>query len=197
MIKRARQYSDIAKHCIQELLNEFTRNPYNFFSESDAKCILFMMLLQKEPIGNLEETRDRQHVWPLHTEVSYFDEDGRLFFHVDMSAVDPSFTDVYSGAHARGKIRLTKGYSAPIIYFAIELKLNKLNKKPRMLVQWEKDLIKLAEIKTRNKWLTCFSILLDKRRNDVSENEFNEMKNKYPEVGMAYANCNGQAYRKL
>jgi hypothetical protein len=152
-----------------------------------------MMLFQRGEIGVPGKTIDGQLTWPLHTEVTYFDDNGQLLFHVDLSAVDTAFTDTFSNMETGG-VRLSKGYSAKMCYFAIELKLNKRDNKTKMLRDWIKDMDKLTNIKTRNPYLTCFSILLDKKANAFTSTEFNDICNKYKQIKALYANANHQAF---
>jgi hypothetical protein len=188
---RADDYARIAAQCIKQLSAEFRENPYDFFSESDVKCRLIMTLLQHKAISSPKQSFDKKLISPLHTEVSYFDDEGRLFFHVDVSAVDPAYTNVYSNLRT-GRIKLSKGYRADVCYFAIELKMNKQKKKKRMLEMWEKDMAKLVNIRTRNRFLTCFSVLFDKKPNNaITENEFEDLRIRYPQIKLAYANIGG------
>ena len=110
-----------------------------------------------------------------------------------MSAVYPKFTDVYSKPKTEG-IQLSKGYYAPKCTFAIELKLNKRYRKPKMLDLWEKDMEKLSDILTRNPSLACFCILFDKK-NRVSEiSELTSFGTSYPEIKLIYANAKDNTY---
>jgi hypothetical protein len=188
---KASQYRKIAEQCIKQLLDEFTAMPSCFFSESDVKCRLFAMLFQHEQIRIPRRTIDGQLTSPLHTEVSYFDHNGKLLFHVDLSAVDPSFTNTFSNK-GLGGVKLSKGYAAKICYFAIELKLNKLDSKPDMLKRWIADMDKLTDIRTRNPYLTCFSILFDKKANTLTKEEFEEISNNYRRIKILYANSDGE-----
>jgi len=190
---KAEFYSKIAEECILQLLGEYEKNPYNFFSESDVKCRLFTLLFQNKDMRAMSKTIDGKLTRPLHTEIAYFDDEGRLVFRVDLSAVDPAYTDVY-GSLKHGRIRLAKGYRADVCYFAIELKFNKRSKKENMLRIWEEDMMKLVDIKTRNPYLTCFSVLLDKKNNAIDEKELQDIKTKYPGIKIAYSNMNGQYY---
>lgn len=190
---KAKLYCSIADRCIKQLLDEFTTIPSLFFSESDMKCRLFIMLFQHKQISVPRKTIDGQLTSPLHTEVSYFDDNGKLLFHVDLSAVDPLFTDTFSNREIGG-VKLSKGYSAKLCYFAIELKLNKLNNKSNMLKRWITDMEKLTNIRTRNPYLACFSVLFDKKTNHLNPEEFEEICNKYRQIRLLYANTDGQIY---
>jgi hypothetical protein len=181
-------YFGIIEGHIRELVAEFKNNPYNFFSESDVKCRLFMMLCRDGAISELKRTIDGKMISPLHSEVSYFNDKGKLLFHVDLSVIEPETTDVYSTPATDG-IRFSKGYRAGECYVAIEIKLNKIFDKEKMLVAWEKDMRKLGNIRTRNPFLTCFSILLDKKNHILAETELTDFEGRYPQVRIVYANA--------
>jgi len=186
-------YARIAEQYIRELVSEFNKNPYNFFSESDVKCRLFNIMFQNSDVGRLKRTTDDRLIYPLHSEVTYFNREGRLLYHVDLSAVEPEETDVYSNPQTEG-IRLSKGYSAPDCSFAIELKLNKRNKKEKMLAIWEKDMQKLDDILSRNPSLACFCMLLDRKNRISEENELTDLEANYPRIKLIYANANDKAF---
>jgi len=186
-------YARIAKQRIRELVDEFKNNPYNFFSESDVKCRLFLLLYENDEFKRLKCTTDGKLISPLHTEVTYFNDRGKLLFHVDLSAIEPKNTNVYS-APRRGEMKLAKGYRAGDCYFAIEIKLNRTNGKPKMLARWIKDIEKLEDIRRRNPLLTCFAILLDKKGHLLEEAELFDMQRNFPQVKIVYANANSQDY---
>jgi hypothetical protein len=186
-------YAGIVERSIQELITEFKGNPYNFFSESDVKCRLFMILCRDDHIRTLKRTRDGKMISPLHTEVSFFNDSGKLLFHVDLSVVEPETTDVYSTATSDG-MRLSKGYNAGECFIAVEIKLNKMLDKNRMLTTWQKDMRKLENIRTRNSNLTCFSLLLDKRSHNLTVTERADLRNRYPQTRIVYANASGDHF---
>jgi len=189
-MSRRLDFVKTAKACIKKLASEFTSNPYNFFSESDMKCRLYKLMFQYRNINKLRPTKDGKMIHPLHSEVRYFNHDGRLLYQVDLSAVFPESTDVYSKPKTEG-IKLAKGYYAPRCTFAIELKLNKRYKKRKMLDLWEKDMKKLSDIRTRNPSLVCFCILFDKKNQILEANETALLGTKYPGIELVYANADG------
>lgn len=184
-------YSVIAEATIRKLVREFENNPHNFFSEGDVKCRLFMLLFQNRKIRRLKKTRDGKLISPLHSEVSYFNDGGQLLLRVDLSAVDPEDTYVYSIPKKDG-IKLAKGYEFGRSHCAIEIKLNKIDSKQKMLTKWIKDLDKLRDIKSRNPSLTLFSILLDKKNHDLTEDELSDIQRRYPRTRIVCANANGE-----
>jgi hypothetical protein len=146
-----------------------------------------MMLHRDRAISDLKRTTDGKMISPLHSEVSYFNDEGKLLFHVDLSIIEPETTDVYSTPSVDG-IRFSKGYRAGECYVAIEIKLNKILDKEKMLVAWEKDMGKLRNIKTRNPFLTCFSILLDKKNYILTQTELTDFEERYPQIRIIHAN---------
>jgi hypothetical protein len=186
-------YFRIATRYIKQLANEFKTNPYDFLSESDVKCRLFMILSRDNALSSLKPTNDGKQISPLHSEVSYFDRNGKLLFHVDLSAIDPGTTDVYSKS-GKGEVRFAKGYRAGECYLAIEIKLNKSTNKRKMIADWEKDMRKLADIKSRNPGLICFSILLDKKSHISSNDELVQLLGAYPDTKIVYVNAVGNEY---
>ena len=174
--------------CIDKLKSEFETNPFNFLSESDMKCCLFMELWKNPELSQLKRTSNKQKISSLHSEVSYFDKNRKLNFHVDISAIKPEHTKVYG---SRGgflqKIMLSKGYEFGDMIFVIEVKLNKGRwSKEKTLSKWIKDLEKLEDIITRNVGGYYFSILFDKRNHFTIE-EVNRLRNAHQDVKIIYA----------
>jgi len=183
-------YVQIAERYIKELVTDFKNNPYNYFSESDVKCRLFMMMYKNSAISAPKQTIDGKMISPLHSEVTYCNDKGKLLFHVDLSIVDPGNTDVYSNPTSEG-MRFSKGYRAGECYVAIEIKLNKIGDKQKMLERWKKDMKKLKDIKSRNPFLTCYSILLDKKNHIQETTEPSSFRRNYPQTRIIYANASG------
>ena len=63
-----------------------------------------------------------------------------------------------------------------------------------MIADWEKDMRKLADIKSRNPDLTCFSILLDKKSHISSNDELAQLPEAYPNAKIVYANAIGNKH---
>ena len=187
------EYTKAIENNIRILAKEFSVNPYNFFSESDVKCWLFMRLYGNHSLSDPRTTIDNKLISPLHSEVSYFNDEGKLLFHVDLSVIDPMTTDVYSTSTTRG-IRLSKGYNAGKCYVAIEIKFNKMHNRQKMLELWEKDLSKLENIKTRNALLDCYSILFDKKDHISQETDLAIFSNRYPQIRIVYANASDNVF---
>lgn len=79
--------SRIVEDCINSVKFEFERNPYNFLSEGDVQCRLFLEFYQRKELNQMYETRDGRKIIPLHSEVTYSDESGKkLSKHIDISA---------------------------------------------------------------------------------------------------------------
>lgn len=180
-------YSGLINKTIKEYVSKVQLHPYNFLSEGDVQCALFMMLSNHKEISDLKKTIDGKRISPLHSEVSYFNDRGKLSFHVDLSIIDPETTNVYS---ERKKIEIiyAKEYRAGLCYAAIEIKFNKRYSKNEILKQWKKDWIKLDDISTRNDLLTCYSILHDKRNHFSKKEEIIPYSRQFPRVKIVYTN---------
>lgn len=176
------------KH-LKEIKSDFENNPFNFLSEGDVKCYLFMKLSKEFNFSKLRRTEDGQWISSLHSEVRYFNEQGKLLFQVDISSIDPQYTNVYSKKVREGRKRpmLAKRYAFDKSHFSIEIKLNKgVWSKNYTCKLWKKDLKKLKDIKSRNPTMLCFSLLLD-RRGHFTERDLAELRNSYPEIEIVYA----------
>jgi hypothetical protein len=91
-------------------------------------------------------------------------------------------------------MRLSKRYKADECYIAIEIKLNKMLDKQKMLVGCEKDMHKLENMRTRNPCLICFSLLLDKKNHNLIETERADLLNRYSHTRIIYANVSGNDF---
>jgi len=202
--------SRIVEDCIKTVKFEFEQNPYNFLSEGDVQCRLFLELYQRKELSRLEETRDGRKIIPLHSEVTYFDESGKkLSKHIDISAFNPQSAEVYSQnrrctglmlsrkRRVKPSRRLSKGYQFGDSYFLIEIKLNRGNwSKNETEKKWRRDLEKLAKLRRRlvnEVWKTteeqeCIfvSILFDKRAH-FSRDEIKSLEEEYPGIKLVYA----------
>lgn len=185
-------YSGLINKTLKDYVSEVQLNPYNFLSERDVQCTLFMMLNSHKEINNLQKTLDGRKISPLHSEVSYFNDEGKLMFHVDLSIIDPKTTDVYS-KRKKMEIIFAKEYRAGLCYAAIEIKFNRRDSKNKILEKWKKDWAKLDNILTRNPLLTCYSILHDKRNHFSKQDEIIPYSKEYSKVKIIYTNFKGDA----
>jgi len=180
-------YLRLVNKCVKKLKHEFENNPFNFLSEDDIKCHLFMKLWEKREFCNLEETEDKQKISRLHSEVTYFDAERKLRVHADLSAIDPKHTNVYSDRRNVGRAKLSKGYEFSESHFLIEIKFNRGEwSKERAWEEWKKDLDKLKRLRDRITSMRYFSIFFDKR-GYFSSGDVNEMRKLYPGIKIVYA----------
>jgi len=186
-------YTGLIDRTLKEFVYEVQLHPYNFLSESDVKCKLFMMLYRHKEINRLKKTLDGRLISPLHSEVSYFNDKGKLLFHVDLSIIDPKTTDVYSKSKKMA-IKFSKEYRAGVCYSAIEIKFNRRFGKDKIMEKWEKDWEKLEDISTRNQLITCYSILLDKKNRFSQQDEIVPYSQQYPNVKIVYTNTEGKGF---
>ena len=182
------QYVDLLQSCINEIVSEFEENPFNFLSEDDVKCHLFMKLWTKGDFTKFQNTEDGQKISALHSEVTYFDERYELNVHADISIINPEETDVYSeGRRHKGTgAKLSKQYEFRKSFAVVEIKFNKgAWSKGNTIRYWTNDLEKLRKLQKRIPNMHYFSILLDKR-SYFSVEEFNGIQQKYPEITIIY-----------
>lgn len=182
------QYVELLQSCINETVSEFEGNPFNFLSEDDVKCHLFMKLWTRGNFDKFQRTEDGQKISALHSEVTYFDERHELNVHADISIINPEQTDVYSRGrrHKGSGAKLSKQYEFRESFAIVEIKFNRgAWSKGKTKRQWTKDLEKLRKLQRRIPSMHYFSILLDKRAHFSSE-EFNEIQQEYLGITLIY-----------
>ena len=187
------QYVDLLQSCINEIVSEFEENSFNFLSEDDVKCHLFMKLWTKGDFSKFQNTEDGQKISALHSEVTYFDERHELNVHADISIINPEQTDVYSrGRRYEGTgAKLSKQYEFRESFVVVEIKFNKgAWSKGNTKRYWTNDLEKLRELQRRIPNMHYFSILLDKS-GQFSLEECSEIRQKYPGITMIYGKPRG------
>ena len=190
MNRKNAPHIELLQGCIKELVLEFEKNPFNFLSEDDVKCHLFMKLWSKGNFDRLQRTEDGQEISALHSEVTYFDERHELSVHTDISIINPEQTDVYSrGRRHRGSgAELSKQYEFRESFAVVEIKYNRGTwSKGNTKRYWTNDLEKLQKLQKRIPTMHYFSVLLDKKGH-FSSSELNEIQQRYPEIAIAYGN---------
>jgi hypothetical protein len=76
--------------CISELGAEYAKAPALILTEDDLKCHLFSKLNQRREFGGVEETSNASILGSkVHSEVSWFDSNGKLGIKPDLTILDP------------------------------------------------------------------------------------------------------------
>jgi len=189
MTRQGDRYVGVLQDCIRETVSEFEKNPFNFLSEDDVKCHIFMKLWKKGNFDKFERTEDGQEVSALHSEVTYFDERHELNIHADISIISPQQTDVYSRGrrHKGSGAELSKQYEFRESFAVVEIKYNRgAWGKGNTIKYWTKDLEKLQNLQERIPDMHYFSILLDKKGH-FSSDELGQIRQNYPRISVIYA----------
>lgn len=156
--------------CISAATALFERMPHIFLTEDDLRVHLCRYLL--EHFGSEEQTRDGLSSIPLHTEVRWYGNDGRLRIRSDIVLMDVSSLYV-SRLNALSRVLPSKGYGFHIPKAIIELKLRRTNgpSDAKFLESIDADVCKLkrlqgvfgAEPESENS--SYWMVVLDKKGN--------------------------------
>ncbi|MDD2225996.1 MAG: hypothetical protein PHD42_02640 [Dysgonamonadaceae bacterium] len=135
--------NDIEKK-IYELGEEHQNNPGIILTETDMQCFLYRKLLEIDFPGRLADTKDGYGTYPLHTELSWYDQNGKLALKPDITILRPEYLNITS----RRNIDLPKkGYSFSGGGFIFELKFNRFKTTTHFLKSIRKILKKLRNFK--------------------------------------------------
>lgn len=111
---------------IEQLIEEFKRNPNQFLTEADVKSHLYHLLLSVPNFGTLQRGADGNESIPLHTEVRWYrwyEPHRNLNLRSDIVIIDVSTLRTVDGAGFRVP---PKGFRAGQIQAIIELKLRRV-----------------------------------------------------------------------
>jgi hypothetical protein len=197
--QQANRYEKLLRTCIRETVSEFEKNPFNFLSEDDVKCHLFMKLWTKGNFHEFQRTEDGQEISALHSEITYFDDWHQLNVHADISIINPEQTDVYSRGrrHPRSGAELSKQYQFRDSFAIVEIKYNRGTwSKGKTRKKWEEDLMKLQNLLNRIPDMHYFSILLDKKGH-FSSDELDQIQQEYPLISVIYGKRAHNVHRSL
>lgn len=150
-------------------------------TESDLKCLLFNEFMGIEKLSEDIQTQD-SHIWAnaLHTEISWYDKNGKLTITPDISIVEPENLSILHGMESRISTLPRKQYSFGGNAVIFELKFNRTKRlsKSTMLREIEYDYNKIQGLfeKLRNEGnpgrVFCYFVIFTKTSDYC--NEFNE-----------------------
>jgi hypothetical protein len=156
--------------CIGEIERKFIARPDIYLTESDIRCHLFGALKQHQNLSQEIETSDGSYSIPLHTEVRWYGESGRLKYRSDIVVLDVTSLKVRNNL-----FRLpSKGYSFNKPNAIIEIKLRRRNGKSNtdFMDSIKRDIERLKEIKRQLELPNDFPLyflIFDKKGNIQSE----------------------------
>jgi len=152
---------------IKCLINDFECYPDKYLTESDVRCFLFKRLVEFQEFIQIRPTEDGSFSIPLHTEVRWYGNSGKLKWRSDIVVVDVSSLRVKNNM-----FRLpSKGYGFNKPLAIIEIKLRRV-KGPSdniFIKKVREDIKKLNSIIREVPGnYSCYLIVLDKK-NDIGE----------------------------
>lgn len=149
---------------IYELLKDFKKYPDKYLTESDVRCALVRELMKINDLNRLQITEDCSESIPIHTEVRWYGQSGKLKWRSDIVAIDVSTLKVRDGL-----FRLpSKGYGFNFPKAIIEIKLRRINggSSKKFIKKIEEDIRKLSNIinEVPGDYFCCL-VALDKKQN--------------------------------
>ena len=153
---------------VDKLVQNFKEFPDIYLTEEDARTHLFSLILKNSSLcRTLFNTQDGTKSTPLHSEIRWYGNSGKLKYRSDIVILDPRTMITKKSLSLP-----SKGYGFNHFYAIIEIKLRRVNGKSDNKFSEEivKEIEKLnrirAETKLANKYnpLTIL-ICLDKRNN--------------------------------
>jgi hypothetical protein len=149
---------------IRVLINDFKRNPNKYLTENDVRCVLVNKLIKIREFNELQSTEDGSRSIPIHTEVRWYGQYGKLKYRSDIVIVDVSTLRVRDGV-----IKLpSKGYGFNKPKAIIEIKFRRINGESsnEFIKKINKDINKLNRIKEQIEGdYFCCLVILDKKEN--------------------------------
>ncbi len=173
---------------ISDVKSDFALNPAIILTEDDLKCLIFHRLY--ELFDHSEETMNSTIKGsPLHSELKFFDENGKLFLRPDITILDPkklsilhSICDtVIVNNSLRYKAPSSKGFEFGYNCIVIELKYyrSKSGIGKRELNTINKDLMKIRRLKniaeSYNNRSEIYGIMVVFNKSNKYVDEFQEL----------------------
>lgn len=148
---------------ITDLINNFEVYPGKYLTENDVRCILFKKLMEYQRFNQLQQTADGSYSIPVHTEVRWYGESGKLKWRSDIVVIN-----VFS-LRVKEMFRFpSKGYSFNKPLAIVEIKLRRINgpSDNAFIKKILEDVDKLEEIKRELSGdYYRYLIILDKKKN--------------------------------
>lgn len=162
------------------LVGSFNENPDIYLTEEDLRCHLFMLLQQTVNINNLIfNTVDQSKSIPLHTEIRWYGDSGKLKYRSDIVMLDPRTLNTTEKI-----MKLpSKGYGFNSFWAIIELKLRRINGKSdnQFLKEITSEFNKLRKIQEETRYANkhqaeYFLLCFDKKKDIIHRiNNLNEI----------------------
>lgn len=150
--------SDIEQK-IHELGDEHQNYSGMILTETDLQCLLYKKLLEIELLGTLETTKDGHLTYPLHTELSWYDQNDHLALKPDITILMPDKLKITS----QKNVDLPKKgfvFSGGGIIF--ELKFNRFKATTAFKKALRGDIEKIEELQRVHPNTFCYFVWLNK-----------------------------------
>lgn len=154
---------------IKSIISDFKKYPDKYLTESDVRCCLVGELVRIPEFNQLQDTEDGSKSIPIHTEVRWYGQSGKLKWRSDIVILDVKNLRVKS--HDLFKLP-SKGFGFNQPRAIIEIKLRRINGESNstFIVKVNRDIEKLRCIR-REVWgnYFCGLVVLDKKSNVAQE----------------------------
>jgi len=164
---------EAVERAIQRVELRFNRHSHIFLTEDDLRCNLFSELLKEDVLSSVRRTQDQSCSIPIHSEVRWYGENGKLKNRSDLVILDvaqliTSNNDLF---------RLpSKGYGFGGSMVVIEIKLRRPNgpsdntfKKALM-----KDILKMKELRRSVNSQALFHLVIFDKKKCIDITNLNE-----------------------
>ncbi len=168
--KLSNELTDDIEQKINELGIEHRNNSGVILTETDLQCLIYKKLLEIDILGTLTDTQDGYKTYPVHTELSWYDQNDKLKLKPDITILIPQYLKLTS----RRNIKLpSKGFIFSDGGIIFELKFNRFKKTTAFIKSITGDIDKINELQRIHPNTFCYFIWFNKY--DINDEEINAL----------------------
>ena len=135
---------------IEQLASEYRNAPATILTEDDLQCLLVDRLLDVPELSLVKPTRDADvRGTMVHTEVSWFDENGRLRIKPDITILEPSNLSIFHGSDGCSLPRKGFTFDGRAVIFELKLIRGRSGVTKRSVAAIRRDLDKITRLLTK------------------------------------------------
>ncbi len=132
---------------IEQVGAEYRSAPASILTESDLQCLLVSRLMGLESFRGVRPTGDANILGTMvHSEVSWFDEKGRLRRKPDITILEPSNLSIFHGLEGARLPRKGFHFNGRAIIFELKLVRGRSGVTARSVISIRRDLDKITEL---------------------------------------------------
>jgi hypothetical protein len=132
---------------IEQLASEYRAAPASILTESDLQCLLVSRLMGLDLLRGVRPTRDANILCTMvHSEVSWFDEVGRLWLKPDITILEPRDLSIFRGLDGARLPRKGFHFNGPAIIFELKLVRGRSGVTARSVDSIRRDLDKITRL---------------------------------------------------